>query len=296
MSLLTTPSRIIRTTVLHFVRNLSHSVTAVIVMSLTLILITVFTLIVLGLNVVLTHFEAKPQVTAFFKDEATEDQIMTVKDKLFETGEVMEVKYISKEEALERYKKQNKDEPILLEMVSAKILPASLEIAATDIVYLGHLASLLEEEELVEDVYFQQDVVATLQQWTNAIRLGGLVTVGVFGFISVLIVIITITTNIASRKEEIEIMRLVGASSSYIRWPFILEGMSYGVLSGILALGIVYLLLPYVAPSISNFMAGIPLFPIPGLIYLKLLLGSIILGIFMGVTGSMVAIYKGLRK
>ena len=296
MSLFTTPVRIIKTTAQHFLRNMSHSITAVIVMSLTLILITFFILMIFGLNVVLTHFEAKPQVTAFFKDEASVDNINVIKGKLFETGEVKEIQYVSKEEALARYKEQNKDEPILLEMVSAKILPASLEISATDIVYLGHLASLLEEESLVEDVYFQQDVVSTLQQWTSAIRLGGMVVVGVFGFISILIVIITITSNIASRHEEIEIMRLVGASSSYIRWPFLLEGMSYGVISGTIALLLVYFLLPYIAPSVSNFMAGIPLFPIPNTVILKLFLGDVALGIFMGVTGSMVAIYKGLSK
>lgn len=251
---------------------------------------------IFGLNVVLTHFEAKPQVTAFFKDEASVDKINVIKGTLFETGEVKDIQYISKEEALARYKEQNKDEPILLEMVSAKILPASLEISATDIVYLGHLASLLEEEPLVEDVYFQQDVVATLQQWTNAIRLGGIVLVGIFGLVSVLIVIITIGSNIASRREEIEIMRLVGASSSFIRWPFVLEGISYGVISGTLALAIVYFILPYLTPSISNFMAGIPLFPIPNMVILKLFLGDVALGIFMGVTGSMVAIYKGLSK
>lgn len=288
--------RIFKTTIEHFTRNLSHSIAAVVVMSLTLILITFFVLIVLGLNVIVSHFEAKPQVTAFFTDEATEAQIMEVEDQLMETGEVNTINYVSKEEALQRYKDQNKDEPILLEMVTSKILPASLEISATDIVYLGHLAQVLEQEPLVEDVYFQQDVVQTLRSWTNAIRLGGVLVVGVFSIISILIVIITITTNIANRREEIEIMRLVGASSSYIRWPFTLEGILYGCFSGILAVGIVYLILPQITPAVSNFMAGIPLFPVPKVIFLRLLLADVILGSFMGITGSMIAIYKGLRR
>lgn len=294
--MLTTFVRIIQTTIRHFTRNLSHSVAAVLVMSLTLILITIFALLVLGFNVVLDHFEAKPQVTAFFYDQATESQIMVVKDRLMQTGEVKDVVYVSKEQALERYKQQNEDEPILLEMVTAKILPASLEVSATDIVYLSRIASLLEEEPLVEDIYFQQDVVETLQQWTSAVRLGGVVVVGVFSVVSILIVIITITTNIASRREEIEIMRLVGASSSYIRWPFLLEGMMYGIISGVLSVGLVYLILPHFADSISAFMAGIPLFPISRTVFLQLMGGGVALGTFMGVTGSMIAIFKGLRR
>lgn len=288
--------RILKTTLQHMRRNFSHSVAAVSVMSLTLILITFFVLVLLGLNVVLNHFEAKPQVTAFFKDTASESEIIEIREELFDTGEVKDIEYISKEDALARYKEQNQDEPILLEMVSAKILPASLEISATDIIYLSHLASILEEEELVEDVYFQQDVVETLQDWTSAIRFGGVIIMGVFALISILIVIITITTNIASRREEIEIMRLVGASSSFIRWPFLLEGMFYGIFSGLFSLLVIYLILPQLTPAISNFMAGIPLFPIPDLVILRLLLGNICLGIFMGTTGSMIAIYKGLRK
>ena len=296
MSLFTTPTRIIKTTTQHVMRNLSHSLTAIIVMTLTLTLITVFTLMLLGFNTILQHFEAKPQVTAFFKDEVTEQEIMVLKEDLMQTGEVTGIIYISKEEALQRYKEQNKDEPILLEMVTAKILPASLEIAATDIVYLGHLASILEQNSLVEDVYFQQDVVTTLQQWTNALRIGGLAVVVVFSLISILIVIITISTNIANRKEEIEIMRLVGASSTYIRWPFMLEGMFYGIISGLLALGLIAVGLPKVAPTISNFMAGIPLFPIPTNTILQILAGDVLLGIFIGISGSMIAIYKGLRR
>jgi len=296
MSIFTKPARILKTTGKHFTRNFSHSMTAVLVMSLTLTLITVFILIILGLNVVLSHFEAKPQVTAFFKDEASEEEILRAKDLLIETGEVESITYVSKDKALERYKEQNKEEPILLEMVTAKILPASLEVSATDIVYLGHLASLLEQYSLVEDVYYQQDVVSTLQHWTNAVRYGGVLIVSIFAFISVLIVIITIGTNIASRREEIEIMRLVGATAWYIRWPFILEGIIYGVISGTLSLGLIYLLLPQFSPTISNFMAGIPLFPIPRLVFVNLFLGNVLLGTFMGVTGSTIAIMRGLRK
>jgi cell division transport system permease protein len=294
--MLTKSRRIFKTTIQHFTRNMSHSVAAVVVMSLTLLLITIFVLMILGLNVVLDHFEAKPQVTAFFKDEATEAQIMVIKERLMQTGEVSDVTYVSKEDALARYKEQNKDEPILLEMVTAKILPASLEISATDIVYLGHLATMLEEEGLVEDVFYQQDVVETLQGWTNTIRLGGILVVGVFIGISVLIVIITISSNIASRKEEIEIMRLVGATASYIRWPFILEGILYGLVSGAFALGIIYLGLPHLMPRISDFMAGIPLFPVPKVIFLQILGGDCLLGMFMGVMGSTIAIYRGLKK
>jgi len=287
MAFLSTTLRIFKNSTLHISRNPWHSIAAFLVLSLTLFLIAVFILVMMGMNVILSYFESQPQVTAFFRNESSEAEISNIKEKLEQTGEVAKIEYISKEEALVRFKEQNKDEPVLFEMVTAGMLPASLEVSATDII--------LTHENAVEEVAFHQDVVETLQKWTNAIRIGGLVIGAIFIAASILIVLVTISMNIATRAEEIEIMRLVGASTSYIRWPFILEGILYGVISGILGVGAIFLLFPQISPPLSEFLAGIPVFPVPNAIFIKLLAVEIALGIFVGVLGSTIAVARKLK-
>jgi cell division transport system permease protein len=287
--------RIFKTSVLHITRNLSHTFAAIVVLSLTLLVVSIFVLTMLGMNSILTYFESQPQVTAFFKDSAKEQEILTIKTKLEQTGEVQSIKYVSKQDALNRYKEQNKNEPVLLEMVTADMLPASLEVSATDLVYLPHLADILSKENTVEEVAFHQDVVNTLQKWTNAVRVGGLAVGLIFILASILIVLVTISTNIASRSEEIEIMRLVGASAGYIRWPFIIEGIIYGVVSAIIGVGVIFLLFPRISGPLAQFLAGIPIFPVPMSTFTTLLLAEIGLGVFIGILGSSIAVTKKLK-
>ena len=295
MSLFSSPIRVIQTSLLHLRRNTSHSVTAVLVMTLTLFVISVFVMMALGMNVVLSYFESQPRVTAFFMDTASAQEILSIKQALEDTGEVEKITYISKDEALARYKEQNKNEPVLLEMVTADMLPASLEVSANNPVYLPHLAEMLSQEDLVEEVAFHQDVVETIQKWTNAVRVGGIAVGSVFIIASVLIVLITISTNIAARAEEIEVMRLVGASASYIRWPFILEGMIYGVTAALISVGFIYLFHPKVVAPLSTFLAGIPIFPISSQVFLTMLLADMGLGILIGVFGSSIAVTRRLK-
>src|SRR3989344_8065099 len=102
---------------------------AVFIMTLTFLAFSLFAIIFYGSSRVVNYFESKPQVTAFFKDAAREEEIDALKKNLVDSEIVSEVKFVSKEEALEIYRDQNKDDPLLLDLVTADILPASLEIS-----------------------------------------------------------------------------------------------------------------------------------------------------------------------
>jgi len=114
----------------HIRRTPYQALAAVAVMTLNLFIASVFITTASSFEQILRFFESRPQVTAFFKDEAKIDQVEALRQKLLETGKVAEVKYVSKEEALAIYREQNKDDPVLLEMVTANMLPASLEVSA----------------------------------------------------------------------------------------------------------------------------------------------------------------------
>ncbi|MBU3957290.1 ABC transporter permease [Patescibacteria group bacterium] len=287
--------QLLKTTWTHIRRTPYQSLAAVLIMTLTFFVITAFTLLAAGSQAILSYFETRPQVTAFFEDQVTPGQIDLLKAKLAETGKTKEIKYVSKEEALAIYREQNKDDPLLLEMVTANILPASLEISTTNITYLGEIAEILRQEPGVEEVIFQQDVAETLHKWTTNIRRIGAVLAIVFSSAALLTILVIIGMKVALRREEVEIMGLIGASRGFIRAPFIFEGIFYGVVGAFIAWGVSYLFLLYATPFLVDFLVGIPVLPVPILFMLAVLGGEILLGIFIGILGSFIAVRRYLE-
>ena len=252
-----------RTAWKHTRRSPYQSLAAVLIMFLTFFIATIFTLAAGGSQIVLRYFESRPQVTAFFKDEISTQQIDMLKAKLVQTEKVEETKFISKEEALAIYREQNKDEPLLLEMVTANILPASLEVSIKNITDIDQVAGIMKNDSIVEEVVFQEDVVEALYRWTGSIRKIGIGLISVLSFVSFLIILVIIGMKITIRKSEIEILQLIGASNAYIRAPFVLEGIIYGVSGAVVAWGLSYILLLYATPFIIKFLVGIPVLPVP---------------------------------
>lgn len=276
-------------------RSPYQALAAVSIMTLTFLVASVFALAAVGSQALLRYFETRPQVTAFFEDQFTTEKVEALKAKLAETRKVKEMKYISKEEALAIYREQNKNDPLLLEMVTANILPASLEVSTLDIKYLGEIADLLRNEEGVEEVIFQEEVVQALHGWTTNLRRVGIVLVGALALVSLLIVLIIIGMKVALHRDEIEILQLMGASGWYIRAPFVLEGTFYGILGAFLAWGVTYLLLLYSTPFLIEFLGGIPLLPVPAPLMLALLGGKVFAGFIIGLLGSLLAVKRYLR-
>lgn len=285
----------LKTTWTHLRRSPYQSLSAILIMFLTFFIATSFVLTAAGFQVVLRYFETRPQVTAFFKDDTNQQQVDLIKAKLIQSGKVEETKYISKEEALEIYKQQNENDPLLLEMVTANILPASLEVSTKDIAGLSEAAGILKEESVVEEVIFQEDIVQALYQWTGTIRKIGIGLIGALGLTSFLIILVIIGMKITIKKAEIEILQLIGASTNYIRTPFLLEGIFYGAVGAVLAWGLAYLLLLYATPFIIKFLSGIPVLPVPVYFMLIILGVEILAGIIIGSFGSLIAVKRYLK-
>lgn len=279
----------------HIRRSPYQALAAILVMTLTFFLASVFLLTTFGFQAVLQFFETRPQVSAFFKDDVKVSQVEVLKTKLQETGKVSRMKYISKEEALAIYKEQIKNDPLLLEMVTASILPASLEVSTNDLANLKEIAQLLKEEKGVEDVIYQEDVVTALSNWTSGLRIFGAGLISFLTLTSLLIILVVIGMKIALRKEEIEISRLVGASSWYIRAPFVLEGVFYGLIGALFGWIVSYLLLLYATPFLTSFLAGIPLLPVAPIEMAMLLFALMGGGIVLGISGSLLAIGRYLK-
>ncbi len=280
----------------HVRRSPYQAMAAILIMMLTFLAVSVFTIIIIGSTKVIAYFESKPQVTAFFRDDASQTAIDSLKSDLLATGKVASLHYVTKDEALKIYREQNKNDPLLLELVTADILPASLDISANNITDLTDLSNYLKSNQSVDKVVYQKDVVSALTQWTNAIRIIGIILVAILAVVAIFIMSTIIGIKISHKKDEIEIMQLIGATKWYISSPFVLEGIFYGVVGAVFGWAVSSGALLYTSPLLETFLKGIPVVPVPWLFYLTLLGGELLLAIFLGVFSSLVAVFRYMNK
>ena len=279
-------------------RSPFQGLAAVLITTLTLVVITVFSLISFGSIKVLKYFESAPQVIGFFKPgEDLEDiEIANIRAQLDLTGKLNEFRYVSTREAEAIYKEKNKDNPLLLELVDYNILPASIEISANELVDLVDLRNILQAQEGVDDVVYYEDIIASLSNWIRSVKLLGIGVTSYLTFESILVILVIIGMQIASRREEIEIQKLLGATGWFVRKPFVVAGVIYGVVGSFLAWGFSYILLLYSTPFLANWLQDIPLLPVPFLFMLGLLGGELILGAVIGAVGGLMATRRFLKE
>jgi cell division transport system permease protein len=277
---------------------------AILTMFLTFLLGGIFFLSSGASVLILHYFESKPQITVFFKDTATVADASNLKKTLEDTGKVAAVKYVSKDDALAIYKEQNKNDTLLLEMVTADILPASLEVSTKQPSFLVELTPLVGKANGVEEVIYQKDVVDMLLRWTNAVRLIGGTLAGLLALDALLITVTVIGMKIALRREEVEVLKLVGASTWYIRFPFIWEGGLYGLIGASVAWAIITGMVVWMSPFFLTFLGSIPTIhtllvdPLSATFLLSAaaFFGMLsFTGFLLGALGSMVAVNRFLK-
>lgn len=285
----------LKTAIQYMQRSPYQTISVFMIMSLTFFISAVFIIVAFSSQIILNWFENKPQVTAFIKEGVKTEQVKALEDKLLNTEKIKETKYISKEEALNVYKDWTRGEPLLQEMVTANLLPASLEVSTKNINTLKDVAEILTNDPIIDEVIFPQDVVSSLTSFTSALRKIGVVLISFITLVSIFEILMIIGMKITMKKEEIEILRLIGASSWYVRLPFIYEGIIYGVGGAFIGWLFSYILLLYSTPFFVSYLAEIPLFPVSPLIMLILLGVMTAIGLVIGAIGSFLAVRRYLR-
>lgn len=275
-----------------------QSLSTILVILFTFFILAVFCLVSVGSEVVLRYFESAPQVIAFFEKgkDLDEEEINKIKIELEKTGKLASFKYVSVYEAEAIYREKNKNDPLLLELVDYKILPPSIEITATEIDALPLLKEKIEHHPKVKDIAFYEDIVSSLSAWIKGIRIFGIVLVSYLLMQSFLVIVAIIGMKVMARKEEIEIMRLLGADNWFIRWPFIYEGIFYGSTAAFIAWLFSYILLLYTTPFLVSWLGEIDLLPAPLWFVFLVLIIQLFIGILIGFLGSLMAVHRYLRK
>lgn len=276
-------------------RSPFQAMTATMVMFFTFFVLLTFSLLAIGSQMILRFYESKPQVIAFFKDGTKTEDIQAIQNALAGEEKVTKIKYVSKDEALKIYRDRNKNDPALLELVTANILPASLEVSTISPSDLAFVSEILKKEPVVEDVIVPEDVVATLNSATSVIRwVGGGATLFLMAF-ATLVVLMVIGFKIRLRRDEIEIMKLLGATNGFIRAPFLMEGIFYGLVGATLSWVIIYSLLWYFSPFLQGYLGEVRILPINPLFMLGLLGMGILVATIVGGLGSLGAVRRYLR-
>ncbi len=215
-----------------FWRNSLMSLAATATMVLMLLLLSGFWIIQTGLLAGLQFVEQKVEVVADLKDDASYLQVFELEQRLRAVPQVREVTYVSKDEALARFRTslQAQGQEDLTKYLDANPLRSSLEIKLRDPHDFGNVIDMLRAEPAVAQVKDIQNLVSNVLTVTGILRTAGAVVLVVIGLIVLFIIVNTIRLAVVARAEEIEIMRLVGASDAFIRWPFIFEGALVGLI------------------------------------------------------------------
>jgi len=246
-----------------FTRNPAMSIASTLTVTLMLTLFAFFLTTDRGLQAAVTVLEGKVEVALFLDDNARVSDVLALKGRIERDPAVARVDYVTKDQALQRLKDIAASRPdFAFTDISTNPLPASLEIKMADAREAKRLAQDLRNEigkGIVYDVVDNPQVVDQLLTITRVLSVGGIAVLAMMLFVALFVIVNTIRIAVHARRDEIEIMKLVGASDWFVRWPFILEGMIVGTLGAIVSLAILFALSGPVTTVMLDFLDILPL-------------------------------------
>jgi cell division transport system permease protein len=308
MSFWTTLKRVARYGLVGFIRNGFISLAAILIMTITLFVVSMLMISDAALNSVLQQLTDNVDVTVYFVTTATEDQMMQLQTSLKALPEVASITYVSRDEALAQFQARHQNDQLTMQALQElgdNPLDASLEVRAKDTSQYETIAAYLDAQQAsgqgagaaIDKVNFSENKTA-IDRLTNIIstskELGGAIAL-VLGLASLLIAFNTIRLAIYSSRDEIGVMNLVGASHWYVRGPFVVAGILYGVVSALIVLVLLYPLTLWLGPGSERFLGTFNVFTyfVDAFPYLFLvIMGS---GIALGALSSYLAVRRYLH-
>lgn len=281
------------TAVVNLYRHGTQSASAIFATVVMLLVLNGFLLVVSTLNLAIQALEQKVNVIAYLKEEVDDETGEALRDRIGTVGSVVETVYLSKTAAMARLREQLADRAELLDMVSGNPLPASVEVRVRDASEVRKVAEILRADQSVDEVTVPEDAVDSLIRLAQAARFGGALTIIGFAGVTVVVIGNTIRLAVYARRQEIELMRLVGATDWFIRWPFVIEGMLYGIVGAVIVGAVTLMALGSVQGALLDVLRFLPIRSDP-LLPLQLLVVTGIVGIGVGTVGSYVSVRRFL--
>lgn len=300
--------RVIKSGFVNFKRSSFVSLSSVLVMTITLSVVSMIIFSQAILNFSLKSLENKVDVTVYFTLDASEAEILQLKESVEKLPEVASAEYVSAEAALAEFKARHANDYLTLqalEELDENPLPATLNIKAVDASEYESISNFLGDEaaleggerSIIDKVNYAQNklVIDRLINITEGAKKLGIALTIVLIIISVIISFNTIRLVIYIAREEISVMRLVGAENHYIRGPFIVEGMMYGIISSVITMILFYPMTLWVGANMTNFL-GLNLHAYYLANFFQLFIVNAVFGMFLGAVSSFLAVRAYLKR
>jgi len=282
-----------------FWRNPVMSIASTLTVSLMLLLFAFFIVTDRGLQAAVAVLESKVELVLYLDDTAKPSDILAFKARVEKDPAVTRVDYITKDQALARLREiAARKRDFDLADVDTNPLPASLEVKMASAQETTRLAASLKEEigrGVVSDVVDNPTVVEKLLTITRVLSIGGVAVLGMMLFVALFVIVNTIRIAVHGRRDEIEIMKLVGATDWFVRWPFILEGMLVGALGATVSLAIIIAGAGPVTTAMIGFLDILPV-SLGANFIAQLVLGVFGFALLVGAGGASISVRTHLAK
>ena len=277
-------------------RNLLMTVAAISTVAISLLLLGGVAILHMAVRNMTYSWEAKVEVSAYLSDDITEGEQQALQDEIAELPQVQEVTYVSQAEALEEFKEIFRNQPELYETLNADSLPASLRVKLHDAEDTESVAALIRGRPGVDDVRYGGSIIKTLLRVNSLLRTITLVLAIILMAAAAALIANTIRLGIFARREEIGIMKLVGATKWFIRIPFMLEGVFAALVGAIIAGGIVLAANLFLFPRMGEaFQFLQQVFTFTSAEIVQVLLALAAGGVLVGLVGSGMALRRFLE-
>jgi cell division transport system permease protein len=275
-------------------RNLWLSLASILTVMISLVILGASAFLLLNASNIAEDFESQLEIAVFAQDSLSSSEVQTLQSKIEGMDGIAAVELVSKEQALQEFSKSTSSKSIVSDLGDKNPFPDKLTVQVSDPQQVKSIAEALEKLSGVDDVVYGQGVVDMLLKFTKWLRWVGIAVVLAFAAASLVLISLNIKMNVFSRRREIQIMKLVGASNGFIRWPFLIEGMFLGLIGGLLAILIVGFGYNWVAEYIRSTLTFMPIVDESNLIW-QVLAILILVGMGLGAAGSVISLRKFLK-
>lgn len=291
MSLMSRFNYFFREALDNFFRSLTMAAASMMSVTIAMFLLGLFMVGEKALSDLADHLERKVEVTAFLADGIEESKLAEIVAELKSTGLTPGVRIVTKEEAMETLKRDLGEESDVLGFLDSNPLPGSLEIKLKNPLDVEKILEVLKKFIWVEEITYGKGVVRKLVAISRIMRISGFMLVLLLGVASLVTISSTIRMTIYSRRDEIEIMQLVGATNWFIRWPFVIEGFMQGLFGSAASIVILFLGIRYFNSYVGSLITTSIIPAVTHVLAAKLM----VIGSVLGTVGALLSVRKFLK-
>ncbi len=286
-------SYFVREAFVNLKKNSLIAIAAISTVMISLVMLGFFLLVIVNINFLSQQLSSKVEIAAYLRSDVTEKERVDVQSHIQALPSVKEVVYVPKEEALQKLQKSLGEKVRMEDIIASNPLPDAFEVKVKDPRAVAAAAKEIQSYPEVDEVVFGQEILSKLLSISYVVQVVGLISIALLGLATILLIMNTIRLTVFSRRKEIRIMQLVGATDWFIRWPFLLEGTFQGLIGAALACSFLWAGYSYLVNFLKHSLPFLP-FVQDTMMLVHLCVILVTFGAFLGTMGSLLAVGRFL--